>query len=1247
MNTKDDKAASDEQTKTKYIFTFNPSFSEFISFRITDGIQRVSCLIDTQAEISLLKENVLNKNLCIDRTVKTGLRGIADSLVFTMGVVHTFIHFGDLRVPHTFHVVSNKFPIPVDCLLGKDFIHTHKSVLNYDNMTFSFAYDQCKINIKFSNNPYNTDTIVLPANCMIARRFKFKQFSQPQYVEEQELLPGVYTEPCIVNDNLAYIQVINTTNKTQIVPNNRLVSENIENYEVNRFKQNEIINSKRRIENLTNILKKQIPVEYADLVLPLCLEYSDIFSLETDSPTVNNFYTEKLVLKQNDVYCSKIYQHPYWQRETIRKQIQKLLDDKIIEPCVSNFNSPLLLLAKKGSDESDIKNYRVVIDMSGVNNLMVKDKFPLPSIDSIIHGLGKGQQFFSRIDLRSSFFQVPLEEGSRHITAFATESKQYQFRVMPMGCSNSPSPFSRLISIALSKIPRDVCFAYIDDVLVVARPKEQHIANIRTVFKVFRDRNLKMNPKKCEFFKDKISFCGHICSKEGISPDMGRYDKILKWQSPKTKDECKKFVATANFLRRYIKGFSQRARCLNKLTRQDVPFIWTDEHQAAFDYLKNALVKPPVLQYPDFNKTFILTCDASKDGAGAVLAQLNEYGDEMPVAYFSKAFNDADSHREVIYQELLAIYLAVENFRIFLFGKHFIIKTDHRSLTFHFRMKKPTSKIIRIRLALEEYDFSLYYLPGRLNHMADALSRLSIKDLKQMRIESENEKNIFRVTTRSMSRKQKEIEKDPKILNNDEITNKQNTYRPMVYDSFSPIFSKNTARIKNEIIIVDENTKILKIYAHLHRKIIFKLEFKIDNDVLDLNKILSLLEQTAVKNKIFVAEWLKDENIFTLIKINEFKEHANKVLKNLELILIEPVRKIIDVDEQKRLVEVHHNDKIIGGHVGKKKTYYKLRSNFYWPKMARDVSRFVENCEVCKLNKVRPSGKQPLTLTPTPTNGLDVIFIDTVGPLMASPSQNRYILTIVCDLTKWLVSIPVRDKSARTIARALVEGFFLKWGIVRKIVSDFGSEYVNELFAEICKFFNKDHHKASAWHHQSLGVVERPHRTLNEYLRSYLTKANFSEWEKHLAFFTYCYNINKHASNNHTYSPYELLYGKKPIIPHALTNDNLDPVYNYDSYAVEVKHRLQYNNLINKQLIDEYKARTKRWYDNKFSNPIDLEVGEKVLVQKQPYDKHANIYEQATVTSLNKPNVNVKYDTSGRQVSMHMDRVRKIKQTTK
>ncbi|CAK1597326.1 unnamed protein product [Parnassius mnemosyne] len=319
---------------------------------------------------------------------------------------------------------------------------------------------------------------------------------------------------------------------------------------------------------------------------------------------------------------------------------------------------------------------------------------------------------------------------------------------MPMGLKTSPNSFSRMMNMAMAGLTFEKCFIYLDDIIIFGRNLADHNKNLTEVFERLKQVNLKLNPDKCTFKKKELLYLGHVVSGDGVLPDPEKIKVIQNYPIPTNTDEIKRFVAFANFYRKFIPNFAEKAFHLNRLCRKNVQFYWSDECQRSFNALQQDMMSPPLLQYPDFseNNQFIVQTDASGYVIGAVLSNKNG----KPIAYASRTLNRAEKNYPTIEKELLSVVWAVKYFRPYLYGRSFKIYTDHKPLIYLFNMKDPSSRLLKFRLALEEYDYIVEYVRGSENAAADALSRIRItsKDLTDM---SECSVNV-------MTRAQKKME---------------------------------------------------------------------------------------------------------------------------------------------------------------------------------------------------------------------------------------------------------------------------------------------------------------------------------------------------------------------------------------------------------------------------------------------------------------------------------------------------------
>lgn len=279
-----------------------------------------------------------------------------------------------------------------------------------------------------------------------------------------------------------------------------------------------------------------------------------------------------------------------------------------------------------------------------------------------------------------------------------------------------------------------------------------------------------------------------------------------------------------------------------------------------------------------------------------------------------------------------------------------------------------------------------------------------------------------------------------------------------------------------------------------------------------------------------------------------------------------------------------------------------------------------------------------MTITKTPLKPLDLVQIDTIGPIPKSHNGFQYAVTLIDELTKFLEIIPIVDKSAKTVATAIFENFVLRYGPLRGIKTDLGTEYVNELIRVITSLLKIEHAKSTAYHHETMGAVERSHRILNEYIRAYLN-GNMAEWDVYARYFQFCYNTTPNALSNYRFSPFELLYGRKPNLPNDLLDGGVDPIYNADNYAKELKYRLQRAHFETRSIIDKIKIKNKANYD-KNTNAVNFKIGDKVKIKNEPYNKMKYIY-SGPFEIIDIIDKNISLDVNGKKYTVHANRLAK------
>jgi hypothetical protein len=398
-----------------------------------------------------------------------------------------------------------------------------------------------------------------------------------------------------------------------------------------------------------------------------------------------------------------------------KKVITQLEEQKVIRKSNSPWASPIVLVKKKNGKT------RPCVDYRRLNSVTTKDAFPLPRVQDCLDAVA-GATLFSTFDFTSGYHQIPVRKEDIPKTAFVTKYGLYEYTTMPMGLTNAPATFQRVMEIALNGLQWQTCLIYLDDIVVFGRTFEEHLQRVEQVLERVQQAGLKLKPEKCQLLQTEVNFLGHVISEDGIKPNPANIAKIVQWPVPTTVTQVRQILGMGSYYRRFVKDFAKLTRPLVELTRKGQEFKWTAACQTSFETLKEILAGPDVMAYPQAEGEFVLDTDASDVGLGGVLSQIQD-GVERVIAYGSRALNHAEKNYCVTDKELLALRYFVEYFRQYLLGRRFRVRTDHQALVWLFTLREPKGRIARWIEILSSYDFSVEYRMGKKHLNADAMSR--------------------------------------------------------------------------------------------------------------------------------------------------------------------------------------------------------------------------------------------------------------------------------------------------------------------------------------------------------------------------------------------------------------------------------------------------------------------------------------------------------------------------------------------
>lgn len=449
----------------------------------------------------------------------------------------------------------------------------------------------------------------------------------------------------------------------------------------------------------------------------LLLKHREAVALPGDALGKTTLIKHQIKLKKGTqpIYIPA-YRLPHSKLATVDKIINEMLSQEVIEHSSSEWNFPLILVPKPDG------TVRPVIDYRELNKHTIPDRLPLPVISDILRSLGTENTLFSTIDIKSAFWQIELQEDSKDFTAFSTPTGHYRFNRMPMGLSNSPLTYVKLMNTVLKGLIGTTASVFLDDILISSKTEEEHFRKLDLVFSRLKGAGLKVKLEKCNFLQDKVIYLGHQIDRHGLRTVVSKVEAVRNFPIPKKVENVRSFLGLTGYYRQFIKGYASIAHPLTSLLKKDVTFIWGEEHQQAFDALKEKLISSPVLIFPDYSKEFILCTDASDIGLGGILMQERK-GKLQPIAYASRLCTAAERNYSITERETLAIIYCLEHFRDMILGYKIRVWTDHTAIQNLFKHKNLRGRLARWFVTLQNYDVTFEYIPGKKNTAADALSR--------------------------------------------------------------------------------------------------------------------------------------------------------------------------------------------------------------------------------------------------------------------------------------------------------------------------------------------------------------------------------------------------------------------------------------------------------------------------------------------------------------------------------------------
>lgn len=818
------------------------------------------------------------------------------------------------------------------------------------------------------------------------------------------------------------------------------------------------------------------------------------------------------------------------------------------------------------------------VDYCTLNRRTIPDQYTVPRIDDALDCLS-GSKWFSVLDLRSGYYQIPMAEEDKEKTAFICPLGFFQFERMPQGITGAPATFQRLMEKAVGDMHMLEVIVYLDDLIVFGKTLEEHEQRLLKVITRLEEAGLKLSLDKCQFCRSQVTYVGHIVSEHGIATDPDKVEAVKRWKQPTDLSSLQSFLGFCGYYRRFIKNYSIIVRPLTELCKGypptqkkrkstsaadktyykvNEPFgdRWEQSCSEAFQKIIHCLTNTPVLAFGDPTKPYIVHIDASCHGLGAVLNQ--EYPEGLrPVAFTSRKLSASEKNYPVHQLEFLALKWAVVNkFHDYLYGAQFTVRTDNNPLTYILTTAKLNATGHRWLSALATYHFTLQYRPGSSNIDADALSRNPLPT---------TEEGWQTVTNESVQALCKQIKccetpTEPTTIAESLGLSPDGIPECFAYPVRLDLGSLSQLSHKDLVTAQDVDSTIAPVKQSLRGGPSFTSPDNPTSVLLNKEASKLLIQNNLLYRKV-------EKNGTEVKQLVLPREYVPMVLRSLH-------------DES--------------GHLGLDKTIKLIRSRFYWPKMGAEVEPYIKNCGRCITRKALPQRAAPLKQI-TSQGPLDLVCIDFLS--LEPDSQGFANILVVTDhFTRYAQAFPAKDQKATTVAKILCERYFVHYGLPARIHSDQGRDFESKLIQDLLMMLGIRKSRTSPYHPQGDPQPERFNRTLLTMLGT-LDPKQKQKWSQKISQLVHAYNCSQNDATG--YSPYLLMFGREACLPvdicFGVTEDN-QKTKSYHQYVAKLKKDLQRAYSLATESSDKNHQRNKKAHDKHVKEQV-LDKGDRVLLR--------------------------------------------------
>ncbi|CAG2195993.1 unnamed protein product [Mytilus edulis] len=1085
----------------------------------------VAALVDTGSSINVISQTLYNtlshksklsfeqfpSEIRLADNTKVKVFGLAKILLICNNEQHAIEVY---ILPFTSHPL----------ILGTNYLHSNNIILDFSNFSANFKSVKVQTHKKLTIPPNSecivwghVPTYVLPGLNGVCSNHKF--------ILEKGLMVAKSLVTVSYNHKVP-VKVLNATALSVVIPKDRTIAEFlslnsdysyvpidqscpvVQNIDIvnscvtpdlndcsESCSSNEHIEKVKDQFTLSDHLSESQQTELASLL------YKNIDLFVTDD-NPNLGYTK---LIEHTIHLKpdasgkhqKPYRLPPYKREILRHHLDKLLKQGIISPVSETedlpITSPIVLVTKrsKSSDQHAPQNFRFCCDFRYLNSQTQEFKYTIPNLQELTESFSEmTPNYITSIDLSSGFFQMGITPESSRYTAFNTCFGTYKFLRLPMGLKTSPNTFQLLMDRVLHGLKFKSCLCYLDDVLICSETFDQHMSDLSEVLGRFRNAGLKLGPKKCSFAAQSCVFLGHLISKDGILPPADRVQAIQEYPAPRNVKELRRLIGLFNWFKKFIPNFSATISSLTRLLQKNQTFKWGKEQDTAFNDLKYRLVNSEMLSFPQFNMQFRLSVDTSSRGIGYMLYQLDPEDKTCKpriIRFGSKNLSRWQQSYGPTKLELLGMVVSILDCSDYLRGNQFIVECDHQALKPLYQKQFKGAIYERWLSILQQFNFEIVYKKAEQMEVPDALSRCENHHAEVVESPVEDDPyfpfvpdKIGHITLPNGQNFANLFQNNLEAVQAIHVSteeHKSENYDPYDADTDEPQDGNKQYKKKRQRILQESSKSDTDIVVDkmVNDKILAKISMPINNikelqrQDTSLSPIINYLENDILPD-------LQKEARCVLLKSNDYaliddilfhsrvaKSKRNKMMSHYQIVipqaLIPSVLKVV-------------HDSPLGGHAGMNNTLDRAKEHFFFPRMGKIITDYVQTCHFCQVRKVTNfKTKQAIVAFPTPSEPFEVWQIDLCGPFPKSVNGNTYAFTAVDMFSKFIFAHPLRNNDALTVCEVIYR-MFTQFGVCKTLVSDRGSEFVNQCTAGLCKLLEVTQEFTPAFAHHSKTVSQ-------------------------------------------------------------------------------------------------------------------------------------------------------------------------------